>query len=96
MWSQAKFDAGHEFCAGPKMAYMKTRLTVEMLLKYQFLSVLVNKTCRYRGRIHLFWCHVTLSSKYGEVVVGCPVLGLSSAHLGVLRVRMGTDSHHFK
>ena len=29
-----------------------------MLLKYRFLSVLVNKTCRYRGRRHLFCCHV--------------------------------------
>ena len=37
---------------------MKTRLTVEMLLQYRFLSVLVNKTCRYRGRRHLFCCHV--------------------------------------
>ena len=29
-----------------------------MLLKYRFLSVLVNKTCRYRGRRHLLCCHV--------------------------------------
>ena len=28
---------------GPKMAYMKTRLPVELLLKYLFLSVSVNK-----------------------------------------------------
>ena len=28
---------------GPKMAYMKTRLPVELLLKYLFLTVSVNK-----------------------------------------------------
>ncbi|CAH3107953.1 unnamed protein product, partial [Porites lobata] len=31
------------------------------------------------------WCHVTLSSKYGEAVVECPVLELSFVHLCVLR-----------
>ena len=38
------------------------------------------------------WCHVTLSSKYWEAVVGCPVLELSSVHLGVLR---GENGHRF-
>ena len=37
---------------------------------------------------------MTLSSKYGKAVVGCPVLELSSVHL--CGVRMGTDSHNFK
>ena len=39
------------------------------------------------------WCHVTLSSKHGEAVVGCPVLELSSVHLCVLRGEEWTPIH---